>query len=123
MGEVSYEARKRPLESDLPEQIEVRVRRERLQRWTAADKLRIVEKAFASGAVAKRGCGTARDQHRLVVHVATPADGECERGFRAGAVDGGSCRGSFGAMWSDSTPEWAGVRRYRHEEGLPFVGC
>src|ERR1700760_1796941 len=54
MGEASYEARKRPLESDLPEQIEVRVRRERRRRWTAADKLRIVEEAFAPGAVAKR---------------------------------------------------------------------
>src|SRR3954453_13335651 len=54
MGEASYEARKRPLESDLPEQIEVRVRRERRRRWTASDKLRIVEEAFAPGAVAKR---------------------------------------------------------------------
>jgi transposase len=54
MGEASYEARKRPLESDLPEQIEVRVRRERRRRWTPADKLRIVEEAFAPGAVAKR---------------------------------------------------------------------
>jgi transposase len=54
MGEASYEARKRPLESDLPEQIEVRVHRERRRRWTAADKLRIVEEAFAPGAVAKR---------------------------------------------------------------------
>jgi len=54
MSEASYEARKRPLESDLPEQIEVRVRRERRRRWTAADKLRIVEEAFAPGAVAKR---------------------------------------------------------------------
>ena len=41
-------------ESDLPEQIEVRVHRERRRRWTAADKLRIVEEAFAPGAVAKR---------------------------------------------------------------------
>ena len=54
MGEASYEARKRPLESELPEQIEVRVRRERRRRWTAADKVRIVEEAFAPGAVAKR---------------------------------------------------------------------
>ena len=54
MGEASYEARKRPLESDLPEQIEVRVRRERRRRWTAVDKLRIVEEAFAPGAVAKQ---------------------------------------------------------------------
>jgi len=54
MGEASYEARKRPLESELPEQIEVRVRRERRRRWTPADKLRIVEEAFAPGAVAKR---------------------------------------------------------------------
>jgi transposase len=54
MGEASYEARKGPLESDLPEQIEVRVRRERRRRWTPADKLRIVEEAFAPGAVAKR---------------------------------------------------------------------
>jgi transposase len=54
MGEASYEARKRFLESDLPEQIEVRVRRERRRRWTPADKLRIVEEAFAPGAVAKR---------------------------------------------------------------------
>ena len=53
MGEVSYEAPKRPLESELPEQIEVRVRRERRRRWTPADKLRIVEEAFAPGAVAK----------------------------------------------------------------------
>jgi hypothetical protein len=42
MGEASYEARKRPLESERPEQIEVRVRRERRQ-WTPVDKLRIVE--------------------------------------------------------------------------------
>jgi transposase len=54
MGEASYEAPKRPLESDLPEQIEVRVRRERRRRWTPSDKLRIVEEAFAPGAVAKR---------------------------------------------------------------------
>jgi transposase len=54
MGEASYEARKRPLESELPEQIEVRVRRERRRRWTPTDKFRIVEEAFAPGAVAKR---------------------------------------------------------------------
>lgn len=54
MDEASYEARKRPLEGDLPEQIEVRVRRERRRRWTPMDKLRIVEEAFAPGAVAKR---------------------------------------------------------------------
>jgi len=36
MGEGSYEARKRPLESDLPEQIEVRVRRERRRALTPA---------------------------------------------------------------------------------------
>ena len=54
MGETSYEARKRPLESDLPEQIEVRVQRERRRRWTVADKLPTVEEAFAPGAVAKR---------------------------------------------------------------------
>jgi transposase len=54
MDEASYEARKRPLESDLPEQIEFRVRRERRRRWTTVDKLRIVEEAFAPGAVAKR---------------------------------------------------------------------
>ena len=54
MDEASYEARKRPLESDLPEQIEVRVRRERRWRWTPVDKLRIVEEAFAPGVVAKR---------------------------------------------------------------------
>ena len=51
MGEASYEAHKR---RDLPEQIEVRVRRERRRRWTPTDKLRIVEEAFAPGAVAKR---------------------------------------------------------------------
>jgi hypothetical protein len=38
MGKASYEARKRPLHSDLPEQIEVRVHRERRRRWTAAEK-------------------------------------------------------------------------------------
>lgn len=54
MDEASYEVLKRPLESDLPEQIEVRVRRERRRRWTPADKLRIVQEAFAPGAVAKR---------------------------------------------------------------------
>jgi transposase-like protein len=54
MGEASYEARRWPLESELPEQIEVRVRRERRRRWTPTDKLRIVEEAFAPGAVAKR---------------------------------------------------------------------
>ncbi len=53
MNEASYEVLKRPLESDLPEQIEVRVRRERRRRWTAADKLRIVQEAFAPNAVAK----------------------------------------------------------------------
>ena len=47
MGEASYEARKRPLESELPEQIEVRVRRERRQ-WTPVDKLRIVEERLVS---------------------------------------------------------------------------
>ena len=65
MDEASYEARKRPLESDLPEQIEVRVRRER-RRWTPADKLRIVEAAFGkrelnctfpgAGATTRLGC-------------------------------------------------------------------
>jgi transposase len=54
MAEASYGAPKRPLESDLPDQIEVRVRRERRRRWTPADKLRIVEEAFAPDAVAKR---------------------------------------------------------------------
>jgi transposase len=54
MSEASYEARKRPLESSLPEQIEVRVRRERRRHWTPADKMRIVEEAFSPGAVAKR---------------------------------------------------------------------
>src|ERR1700712_5217188 len=53
MDEASYEVLKRPLESELPEQIEVRVRRERRRRWTAADKLRIVQEAFAPNAVAK----------------------------------------------------------------------
>jgi transposase len=53
MGEASYEVLKRPLESDLPEQIEVRVRRERRRRWTRQDKLRIVQEAFAPNAVAK----------------------------------------------------------------------
>ena len=52
-GEASYEARKRPLEGDLPEQIEVRVRRERRRRMST-DKLRIVEEALALGAVVKR---------------------------------------------------------------------
>ena len=53
MNEASYEVLKRPLESDLPEQIEVRVRRERRRRWTVEDKLRIVQEAFAPNAVAK----------------------------------------------------------------------
>ena len=54
MNEALYEVLKRPLESDLPEQVEVRVRRERRRRWTPADKLRIVQEAFAPNAVAKR---------------------------------------------------------------------
>jgi len=54
MNEASYEVLKRPLESDLPEHVEVRVRRERRRRWTPADKLRIVQEAFAPNAVAKR---------------------------------------------------------------------
>ena len=53
MDEASYEVLKRPLESDLPEQLEVRVRRERRRRWTVEDKLRIVQGAFAPNAVAK----------------------------------------------------------------------
>jgi transposase-like protein len=53
MDEASYEVLKRPLESDLPEQIEVRVRRERRRRWTAEDKVRIVQEAFGPNAVAK----------------------------------------------------------------------
>ena len=53
MGEASYEVLKRPLESDLPEQIEVRVRRERRRRRTRQDKLRIVQEAFAPNAIAK----------------------------------------------------------------------
>jgi transposase len=61
MGEASYEALKRPLESDLPEQIEVRVRRERRRRWTPAEKLRIVQEAFAPGAIAKR----VADRHEI----------------------------------------------------------
>ena len=54
MNEASYEALKSALESDLPEQVEIRVRRERRRRWTPAEKLRIVQEAFAPGAVAKR---------------------------------------------------------------------
>jgi transposase len=54
MKETSYEALKRPLESDLPERVEVRVRRERRRHWTPEDKLRIVREAFAPGAVAKQ---------------------------------------------------------------------
>ncbi len=54
MDEASYEVLKRPLESDLPEQVEVRVRRERRRRWTPADKLRILQEAFAPNAIAKR---------------------------------------------------------------------
>ena len=54
MNEASYEVLKRPLESDLPEQVEVRVRRERRRRWTPADKLRIVQEAFAPNVIAKR---------------------------------------------------------------------
>jgi transposase len=54
MSEVSYEPLKSALESDLPEQIELRVRRERRRRWTPAEKLRIVQEAFAPDAVAKR---------------------------------------------------------------------
>lgn len=61
MGEASYEAPKRPLESDLPEQIEVRVRRERRRRWTPAEKLRILQEAFAPGAIAKR----VADRHEI----------------------------------------------------------
>ena len=54
MNEASYEVLKQPLESDLPEHVEVRVRRERRRRWTPADKLRIVQEAFAPNAIAKR---------------------------------------------------------------------
>jgi hypothetical protein len=54
MSEASYETLKSALESDLPEQIELRVRRERRRRWTPGEKLRIVQEAFAPGAVAKR---------------------------------------------------------------------
>lgn len=54
MRETSYEVLKRPLESDLPEQVEVRVRRERRRKWTPEDKLRIVQEAFTPGAVAKQ---------------------------------------------------------------------
>jgi transposase len=61
MSEASYEALKRPLESDLPEQIEVRVRRERRRRWTPAEKLRIMQEAFAPGAIAKR----VADRHEI----------------------------------------------------------
>lgn len=54
MRETSYEVLKRPLESDLPERVEVRVRRERRRAWSPEDKLRIVQEAFAPGAVAKQ---------------------------------------------------------------------
>lgn len=54
MSEASCEARKRPLESSLPEQIELRVHCECRRRWTPADKLRSLEEAFAPGAMAKR---------------------------------------------------------------------
>lgn len=54
MNETSYGVLKRPLESDLPERVEVRVRRERRRRWMPEDKLRIVQEAFAPGAVAKQ---------------------------------------------------------------------
>src|SRR4051812_8031939 len=48
-----YAILQQALESDLPEQMEVRVRRERRRRWTAEDKLRIVQEAFGPNAVAK----------------------------------------------------------------------
>jgi transposase len=54
MDEASYEHLRTPLKSDLPEQIEVRVRRERRRRWTVDEKLRIVEEMLAPGAVAKQ---------------------------------------------------------------------
>jgi len=54
MTETSYDVVKRPLESDLPERIELRVRRERRRRWTLDDKLRILQEAFAPGVVAKQ---------------------------------------------------------------------
>ena len=54
MRETSYEVLKRPLESELPERVEVRVRRERRRKWSSEDKLRIVQEAFAPGAVAKQ---------------------------------------------------------------------
>jgi len=54
MDEASYEHLKLPLKSDLPEQIEVRVRRERRRRWSPAEKLRIVQETLAPGAITKR---------------------------------------------------------------------
>jgi transposase len=53
MNEASYETLKRPLESALPEQVEIRVRRERRRRWSPAEKLRIIREAFAPGAIAQ----------------------------------------------------------------------
>ena len=53
-NKTSYEALEAHLESDLPEQIEVRVRRERRRRWPLSEKLRILREAFAPGAIASR---------------------------------------------------------------------
>ena len=54
MNETSYAALEARLKSDLPEQIEVRVRRERRRRWPLSEKLRILREAFAPGAIAKQ---------------------------------------------------------------------
>ena len=52
MSDQSLERLKAPLKSSLPEQIEVKVRRERRRRWTHDDKVRIVNEMLAPGAVA-----------------------------------------------------------------------
>ena len=52
--EPSLERLEAPLKSELPERVEVRVRRERRRRWTIEEKLRIVREMLEPGAVALR---------------------------------------------------------------------
>ena len=107
MGEASYEARKRPLESDLPEQIEVRVRRERRRRWTTSDKLRIVEEAFAPGAVAKRVAERHEISTGLLFTWRRQLTVNASAGFVPVQLMADPGGGSFGAIRCDLAAKWA----------------
>ena len=89
-NKTSYEALEAHLESDLPEQIEVRVRRERRRRWPLSEKLRILREAFAPGAIASRVAEQYEISMGLLFTWRRPGDGRRGAGFHASAGHCGS---------------------------------